>query len=57
MMVKVLRRQREVERAQRLRKLVAAPGADEWDDILALGCHPGDGELRDAHALLVRHTS
>src|SRR3954447_863694 len=44
----------DVEGAERLVEAVAAPRADQRHDLLAAIQDPGDGELRDADAALLR---
>ncbi|MCW2654503.1 MAG: UbiD family decarboxylase [Mycobacterium sp.] len=39
-----------VERAQRFGQSLAPAGPDQRDDVVALGVHPGDRDLRDGHA-------
>ena len=45
-----------VESALRFLELIAPPRADEREHIVALGPHPGEGELRDSEAFLIRNS-
>src|SRR5580698_5413185 len=47
----ILRGESDIERAERLGQPVAAPRTDQRNDVRSLLNHPGDGHLRDAHAL------
>src|SRR5205823_6441518 len=44
----------DVQRTERLVEPLTRSRADQRDDVVAAAQHPGDGDLRDAHAPVLR---